>query len=412
VTLELKNPLTGQNVEHAKRQYKERSEREPLFKFKERALVHFAVDPDEAWMTTRLAGKATQFLPFNKGDCHGAGNPQPAEGKYKTSYLWEEVLARDSLMDILARFLHLQVEERQVATSKGVRTIRKESMIFPRYHQLGAVRRLVADARVKGSGHNYLIQHSAGSGKSNSIAWLAHRLASLHDAKDAKVFDTVVVITDRRVLDQQLQNTVYQFEHKQGVVQKIDEDTQQLAKALSGAVPIVISTIQKFPFISQAINTLGKKGEAVQISTAGRRFAVIVDEAHSSQSGETAAELRRILNKEGIEKAIAEQLLDLDDEPLSEEAKKALLAEMLKRPRQPNISFFAFTATPKFKTLAAFDEPGIDGNSPFHLYSMRQAIQEGFIMDVLAHYTTYKTYYPKTGSWVGSSAYGGTDFQL
>jgi type I restriction enzyme R subunit len=394
VTLELKNPLTGQNVEHAKRQYKERNEGEPLFRFKARALVHFAVDPDEAWMTTRLAGKDTLFLPFNKGDRHGAGNPEPPEGKYKTSYLWEEVLARDSLMDILARFLHLKVEERQVPTSKGgVRTIRKEAMIFPRYHQLDAVRRLVADARAKGSGHNYLVQHSAGSGKSNSIAWLAHRLASLHDAKDAKVFDTVVVITDRRVLDKQLQSTVYQFEHKQGVVQRIDENTQQLAKALGGGVPIVISTIQKFPFISQAINTLGKKGESVAISTVGRRFAVIVDEAHSSQSGETAAELRRILNKDGIETAIAEQLSDLEDEPLSEEAKKALLAEMLKRPRQPNISFFAFTATPKFKTLAAFNEPGPDGRPPFHLYSMRQAIEEGFILDVLANYTTYKTYY-------------------
>jgi type I restriction enzyme R subunit len=391
-TLELKNPLTGQSAEHAKRQYKERSEREPLFKFKERALVHFAVDPDEAWMATRLAGKETLFLPFNKGDHHGAGNPSAPEGKYKTSYLWEEVLARDSLMDILARFLHLQVEERQVATSKGVKTVRKEALIFPRYHQLDAVRRLVADARAQGSGHNYLVQHSAGSGKSNSIAWLAHRLASLH-ADDKKVFDTVVVITDRRVLDQQLQNTVYQFEHKQGVVQKIDEDTQQLAKALSGGVPIVISTIQKFPFIAQAINTLDKKGESVAISTAGRRFAVIVDEAHSSQSGETAAELRRILNKDGIETAIAEQILDLEDEPLSEEAKKALLAEMLKRPRQPNISFFAFTATPKFKTLAAFNEPGPDGRAPFHLYSMRQAVEEEFIMDVLANYTTYKTYY-------------------
>jgi type I restriction enzyme R subunit len=393
VTLELKNPLTGQSVEHAKRQYKERNEREPLFRFKERALVHFAVDPDEAWMATKLAGKETQFLPFNRGDRHGAGNPTAAEGKYKTSYIWDEVLTRDSLMDILARFLHLQVEERQVATAKGIKTNRKESIVFPRYHQLDAVRRLVADARTKGSGHNYLIQHSAGSGKSNSIAWLAHRLASLHDAKDAKVFDTVVVITDRRVLDQQLQNTVYQFEHKQGVVQKIDEDTQQLAKALSGDVPIVISTIQKFPFIAQAINTLEKKGEAAQISTAGRRFAVIVDEAHSSQSGEAASELRRILNKDGIETAIAEQLSDLEGEPLSEEAKKALLAEMLKRPRQPNISYFAFTATPKFKTLAAFNEPGAEGLPPFHLYSMRQAIEEGFIIDVLAHYTTYKTYY-------------------
>ena len=393
VTLELKNPLTNQTVEHAKRQYKNRSEREKLFAFKERALVHFAVDPDEAWMTTRLAGKDTVFLPFNKGDGHRKGNPPAPVGKYKTSYLWDEVLARDSLMDILARYIHLQVEERQVATTKGVKTSRKETMIFPRYHQLDVVRRLTSSAREPGSGRNYLIQHSAGSGKSNSIAWLAHRLSSLHDGKNQKIFDTVVVITDRRVLDQQLQNTIYQFDHKTGVVQKIDEDTQQLARALSSGVPIIISTIQKFPFIAQAINTLGKKGEAVQISTERKRFAVIVDEAHSSQSGETAAELRRILNKDGIESAIAEQMLDLDEEQLSEEAKKAVLAEMLKRPRQPNLSFFAFTATPKFKTLAAFDEPGPTGRPPFHLYSMRQAIEEEFILDVLANYTTYKTYF-------------------
>ncbi|MCZ7581810.1 MAG: DEAD/DEAH box helicase family protein [Fimbriimonadaceae bacterium] len=266
-------------------------------------------------------------------------------------------------------------------------------MIFPRYHQIDAVRRLVQDAKVKGSGHNYLIQHSAGSGKSNSIAWLAHRLASLHDDNDQKVFDTIVVITDRRVLDQQLQDTIYQFEHKQGVVQKIDENTQQLAKALSGGVPIVISTIQKFPFITQALETLAKKGESVEVSTEGKRFAVIVDEAHSSQSGETAMELRKILNKEGIEAAMAAQLLDLEEDDLSDEAKQELLREMLKRPSQPNISFFAFTATPKFKTLAVFNEPGADGRPPFHHYSMRQAIDEGFIMDVLAHYTAYKTYY-------------------
>jgi len=394
VTMELKNPMTGQTVEHAKRQYRfDRDPREPIFAFKQRALVHFAVDPDLVFMTTKLAGKETVFLPFNRGDNHAAGNPPARPGKYKTSYLWDEVLTRDSLMDILARFLHLQVEERQVVTEKGIKRHVKETMIFPRYHQIDAVRRLVQDAKVKGSGHNYLIQHSAGSGKSNSIAWLAHRLASLHDDNDQKVFDTIVVITDRRVLDQQLQDTIYQFEHKQGVVQKIDENTQQLAKALSGGVPIVISTIQKFPFITQALETLAKKGESVEVSTEGKRFAVIVDEAHSSQSGETAMELRKILNKEGIEAAMAAQLLDLEEDDLSDEAKQELLREMLKRPSQPNISFFAFTATPKFKTLAVFNEPGADGRPPFHHYSMRQAIDEGFIMDVLAHYTAYKTYY-------------------
>jgi len=266
-------------------------------------------------------------------------------------------------------------------------------MIFPRYHQLDVVRKLITSSQDKGSGHNYLVQHSAGSGKSNSIAWLAHRLSSLHNADDEKVFDTVVVITDRRVLDQQLQDTIYQFEHKQGVVQKIDENTQQLAKALSGGTPIVISTIQKFPFITQAMDTLAKKGEGIDLSTSGRKFAVIVDEAHSSQSGETAKELRKVLNRDGIEAAIAEEFLGTEDEDMSEDAKENLAREMKARPKQPNISFFAFTATPKYKTLKLFDEPGPSGEAPFHLYSMKQAIEENFIMDVLKYYTTYKSYF-------------------
>jgi type I restriction enzyme R subunit len=307
--------------------------------------------------------------------------------------LWEEVLRKDSLMDILARFMHLEIEEKQVVTDRGVKKHKKEMMIFPRYHQLDAVRSLILDAKNKGSGHNYLIQHSAGSGKSNSIAWLAHRLASLHDDLDQKIFDSVIVITDRRVLDQQLQNTIYQFEHKQGVVEKIEEDTKQLAKALSSGVPIIISTIQKFPFITQALETLEKKGEGINIDTKNRKFAVIVDEAHSSQSGETAMELKKVLNKDGIASTIAEQFLDEEEDNLSDEAKESLFKEMLKRPKQPNISFFAFTATPKFKTLAIFNEPGRNEEAPFHHYSMRQAIEEGFIKDVLANYTTYKTYY-------------------
>jgi type I restriction enzyme, R subunit len=393
VTAELKNPMTGQDAESAVRQYKQdRDPACPIFRFKERALVHFAVDPNVVRMTTRLSGKQTRFLPFDRGNAGGAGNAPAAPGKYRTSYLWDEVLQRDSLMDLLARLMHLESQTRQVPTAKGLRTETREALIFPRYHQLDVVRRLEAHARAHGAGRNYLIQHSAGSGKSNSIAWLAHRLASLHDAEDRKVFDAVVVVTDRRVLDQQLQNTIYQFEHKQGVVQKVDEDSQQLAKALATGVPIIISTIQKFPFIARAIETLAKKGEGVAIDTAGKKFAVIVDEAHSSQSGETATELRKILNASGIEAAIASQILDLDEDELSEEAKKKLLAEMLKRPRQANLSFFAFTATPKFKTLAWFDEPGSDGHPPFHLYSMRQAVEEGFILDVLRCYTTYKAY--------------------
>jgi type I restriction enzyme R subunit len=392
VTMELKNHLTGQTIDNAIHQYKhDRQPTDPIFKFKERALVHFAVDPDLASMTTRLTGDSTRFLPFNKGFNNGAGNP-PCEENYKTAYLWEEVLVKDSLLDILARFMHLQVIETKTATHKGIISTVKETMIFPRYHQLDAVRELVKNTKQNGAGHNYLIQHSAGSGKSNSIAWLAHRLSSLHNDNDEKVFDSVIVITDRRVLDQQLQNTIYQFEHKQGVVQKIDENTQQLAKALSGGVPVIISTIQKFPFIAQAIETLEKKGEQIQIDTDGKRFAVIVDEAHSSQSGETAMELRKVLNKEGIQAAIAEQMLEMEEDELSDEAKEAMLKEMLKRPQQKNISYFAFTATPKFKTLAVFNEPGRNGKSPFHDYSMKQAIQEGFIMDVLENYTTYKRY--------------------
>ena len=393
VTAELKNPLTGQRAAHAMRQYTEdRDGRDLLFAFKRRALVHFAVDPDEVWMTTQLKGRETGFLPFNRGNDHGAGNP-PVEGNWKTHYLWDEVLQADSLLEILQRFMHLEVTERQVRTDKGARTVRTETMIFPRYHQHDSVRTLVAHAKAHGSGRNYLIQHSAGSGKSNSIAWLAHRLSSLHDEHDGKVFHSVIVVTDRRVLDQQLQATIYQFEHKTGVVEKIDEDTKQLARALSQGTPIVITTIQKFPFISQALSTLEKKGSGVKIDTAGKRFAVIVDEAHSSQSGETATTLKGMLNKDGIEAAIAAQLSDEEDDDLSDDAKAAVLRDALQRARQPNLSFFAFTATPKFKTKALFDEPGPSGASPFHEYTMRQAIEEGFIMDVLQNYTTYKRFF-------------------
>lgn len=392
-TVELKNPLTGQHASDAIHQYQhDRDERDLLFAFKQRALVHFGVDPDEAWMSTRLKGAETVFLPFNRGDRHGAGNP-PVHGNWKTHYLWDEVLAADSLLDILQRFMHLEVKERQVKTDKGARTIRKETMIFPRYHQLDAVRRLVGHAQSHGSGHNYLIQHSAGSGKSNSIAWLAHRLASLHDARDAKIFHSVVVVTDRRVLDQQLQNTIYQFEHKTGVVEKIDEDTRQLVRALSDGTPIIISTIQKFPFIARALSRLERDGEAVMIDTAGKRFAVIVDEAHSSQSGETAMTLRGMLNRDGIESAIAAQLSDEEDDDLDQDTRAAILRDAQQRARQPNLSFFAFTATPKYKTKVLFDAPGPTGESPFHEYSMRQAIDEGFIMDVLANYTTYKRFF-------------------
>ena len=391
ITMELKNPLSGQTVENAKSQYKaDRDPKEKLFEFKKRALVHFAVDQDLVFMTTRLSGNKTFFLPFNLGCDGGAGNPPAPDGGYRTAYLWKKVLQSDSLLDILGRFMHLQIEDKKVVTDKGIKKIRKETMIFPRYHQLDAVRKLVKHSQESGAGKNYLVQHSAGSGKSNSIAWLAHRLSSLHNKDDEKIFDTVVVITDRRVLDQQLQDTIYQFEHKQGVVQKINEDTRQLVKALSTGTPIIISTVQKFPFVTETIEKLNKEeGEgSASLSTKGKRFAVIVDEAHSSQSGETAMEMKYVLNKDGIEEAAAEYVVenDEDDEDL-------VIRSMLKRGRQSNISFFAFTATPKYKTKHVFNEPGDSGEPPFHEYTMRQAIEERFILDVLKNYTTYETYF-------------------
>jgi type I restriction enzyme R subunit len=396
VTAELKNPLSGQTVEDAKRQYKkDRDQRELLFDFKKRTLVHFAVDQDQVAMTTRLSGDKTFFLPFNLGDHGHAGNPPAADGGYRTAYLWREVWQRDSLLDILGRFMHLQEEEKRILADEGIKKISKEAMIFPRYHQLDAVRRLVAHAQAHGPGRNYLVQHSAGSGKSNSIAWLAHRLSSLHDADDRKIFDSVVVVTDRRVLDQQLQNTIYQFDHKQGVVQKIDEDTRQLAQALAGGTPIIITTLQKFPFISETLEKLNKEHESgVTISTKDKRFAVIVDEAHSSQSGESAMELKGVLNASGVEEEAARYAVKhgLDEDEDADQL-AGVVKEMLKRGKQPNLSYFAFTATPKYKTKKVFDEPGSNGESPFHLYTMRQAIEEKFILDVLKNYISYEAYF-------------------
>lgn len=369
-TAELKNPFTGQTVEDAKTQYRERDPREPLFAFKRRALVHFAVDPDLVFMTTRLDGKKTIFLPFNKGRAGGKGNPDNAAG-WKTAYLWEEIWQRDSWLDILARFVQLEIrEERQ-----GDKLVKKESIIFPRYHQLDAVRKLQAAAVVNGPGKNYLVQHSAGSGKSNTIGWVAHRLSNLHNEHDKLVYDAVVVITDRKVLDKQLQDTIYQFEHQQGVVQQIDEDSAQLAAAINGGARIIITTLQKFSFV------LDKVKEAPR-----RNYAVIVDEAHSSQTGESAGHLRRALAGENEQ-----------EEGTGDEAEEEILRTIKARGPQKNLSFFAFTATPKHKTLEMFGQDGPDGRPvPFHLYSMRQAIEEGFILDVLKNYCTYQTYYRLT----------------
>jgi type I restriction enzyme R subunit len=381
-TAELKNPLTGQTITDAVRQYgNDRDPHEPIFEFKRRTLVHFAVDPDLAAMTTRLARTATHFLPFNQGHENRAGNPPNSNG-HRTAYLWQEVLARDSFLDLLARFVHVQVEDRR--TDEGKR-YRKETIIFPRYHQLRAVRHLVDAARTEGPGHNYLIEHSAGSGKSNTIGWLAHRLASLHDAKNQRVFDSVIVITDRLVLDQQLQDTIYQFEHRQGVVQKIDESSRQLAEALESGVPIIISTLQKFPFVSRQLLKLAEqRGEVGTGVLPTRRCAVIIDEAHSSQSGETSTDLKEVLGGEQL-RAEAKRRAAEDGAADMEEVYRS----MAKRGRQANLSMFAFTATPKHKTLAVF---GRDGE-PSHRYTMRQAIDEGFILDVLKNYTTYTTYY-------------------
>lgn len=399
VTIELKNEMSASNwcVEDAKSQYKyERNAKGKLFDFKKRTLVHFAVDTEEVFMTTKLDGDSTYFLPFNLGNNGGKGNPL-IEGNLRTAYLWEEVLTRDSLMDIIRRFLHLSIEEKKIKTASGTgfHYVTKETMIFPRYHQLDVVRKLTKHSVDNGAGHNYLVQHSAGSGKSNSIAWLAHHLASMHDKNNEKVFNSIIVVTDRLVLDRQLQDTITQFEHKDGVIERIDKDSHQLAKAIASNVPIIITTIQKFPYVMKAIQTQRKKGTNIDLTTKDKRFALIVDEAHSSQSGETATELRKVLNQDGIASAVVAEFLDMDndDDLLSDNAKRNLFLEKHKRQRQPNLSFFAFTATPKWKTLALFDTPNDQGNVPFHTYTMKQAIEEGFILDVLANYATWEQYF-------------------
>jgi type I restriction enzyme R subunit len=373
-TAELKNGLTGQGVDEAKEQY--RTDRDPSnVTLGRRAIVHFAVDTEQVAMTTRLAGQETRFLPFNRGHEEGAGNPPEVDG-HRTSYLWREVWQRDNWLDLLQRFVHVE------KAPKGSR--KAPTLIFPRYHQWDAVRKLAAAAKGDGAGRDYLVQHSAGSGKSNTIAWLAHRLSTLHDEDDDIIFDKVVVITDRQVLDKQLQETIYQFEHAHGVVEKVDKDSKQLAAALSGArARIVITTLQKFPVVlEQGVNL------------PDRRYAVIVDEAHSSQTGESAKDLKAVLGapeKEQLETAEKAEAGGEAPDPTAE----ALEAGARARGKQQNISFFAFTATPKGRTLEQFGRlnPETNKREAFHTYSMRQAIEEGFILDVLANYVTYKTYW-------------------
>jgi len=380
-TAELKTHLTHQTVEHAMAQYRtDRDPRDTLLG--RRAIVHFAVDPGLVMMTTKLEKAATRFLPFNRGShpgatACGAGNAPNPDG-YATSYLWEQVWERQAWLDILNRFVHV---EQTSPGKKSKAALRDAELIFPRFHQWDAVRRIEAHAREHGSGRNYLVQHSAGSGKSNTIAWLAHRLASLHDAGDAKVFDKVVVVTDRKVLDRQLQDTIYQFEHAHGVVRKVEESSKELAEALrSTEAKIVITTLQKFPFVVEEVAGLPE-----------RRYAVVVDEAHSSQTGETAQEMKRALA--GVQASVPEGE-EGEIEP-QDAVDAAVEASAKARGPHANLSMFAFTATPKAKTLELFGAPpDQDGrHRPFHLYSMRQAIEEGFIIDVLERYITYDTYF-------------------
>jgi type I restriction enzyme, R subunit len=400
-TAELKTDMT-QSVRDAIKQYKtdrlprdpKTKELEPLLQFKTRALVHFAVSSDLVYMTTKLAGDETFFLPFNIGKpdgvdvfSAGAGNPPAPAGKgYPTYYLWDFVWQRDTWLEILGEFMHLEVKDVEVKGKK----VTKETVVFPRFHQLVVVKELLTHAKVEGPGKNYLIQHSAGSGKSNSIAWTGHRLSNLHTDAGHKVFDTVIVITDRRVLDKQLQDTISQFEHKKGVVQVISENSAQLAKALNEGVPIVVTTLQKFGFILDTIGDIGK-----------RNYALIVDEAHSSQSGSAAGKLKAALTKGAQKKLIAEvdgdmvemdADVEIDPEDLTSE--DVINGVVASRQRPANVSYFAFTATPKNKTLELFGRPDETGRPvPFHVYSMRQAIEEEFILDVLKHYTSYAAYY-------------------
>ena len=392
-TLELKSEFK-QAVQNAITQYKKTrlpkdpatNKPEPLLTFKRGALVHFAVSQYDVFMATKLDGDKTFFLPFNKGTQDGgAGNNIPEdENEYATGYLWNEVLRPENLLKILGSFVHLQIEEKEDGNGlKG----KKETLIFPRYHQWDVVNKLISAATTEGTGHKYLIQHSAGSGKSNSIAWTAHQLSRLYDDKGEKQFHSVIVVTDRTVLDDQLQDTIYQFEHQDGVVGCINNKegdgskSEKLAAALENSQPIIIVTIQTFPFVLKAI----ENSTALKL----RKYAVIADEAHSSQSGSTARKLKEVLMTEATD----------DDTPISSE--DMVTATVAARKGNNNLNYYAFTATPKAKTLELFgrrpnpSEPASKTNKPeaFHVYSMRQAIEEGFILDVLTNYTNYKVAY-------------------
>lgn len=386
VALELKNQFKGQSVDHAKKQFMfDRDEKELVFQFNHRFLVYFAVDLHEVWMTTKLAGSKTYFLPFNQGsngagNVGGAGNPDNNED-YITAYLWKTVLQKDALLEILQNFINLEIKTEK---DKNGKQVERKTLIFPRYHQLDVVRKLIADTGEKGSGQHYLIQHSAGSGKSNSIAWLAYHLQKIHTTQNEPLFDSIIIVTDRTILDRQLQKTITSFDAKTGLVETIGDNktSKNLLEAINDGRQIIITTLQKFPIIYQEVN-----------STKGKRFAVIVDEAHSSQTGTAAQKLKQALADKT--EALKEwEEFDEEEAKLARDKEDQLNSILLSQGRHENISFYAFTATPKIKTMEMFGTRREDGKFlPFHVYSMRQAIEEGFILDVLKNYMTYHTAY-------------------
>ena len=389
ITFELKNELTKQTVKDAIKQYKtNRDPREELFRLG-RCMVHFAVDSEQIWMATHLKGENTYFLPFNKGYNNGAGNPTNPFG-IKTDYLWKDILTKDRLTNIIQNYVQLFEEETEKILPDGkVKKEKVKKLIFPRYHQIDAVDKLLTNAKENGAGKRYLIQHSAGSGKSNSISWLAHQLVGLYDNENTDtIFDTVIVVTDRKILDAQIRNNIKQFEQVKGVVEAITEGSKQLKTALEEGKKIIITTIQKFPYI---VNEIGE--------LPGNRFAIIIDEAHSSQSGNTAGKLNETLAKD-FEKVEVDddEFVFVDKDQYDELTSEDLVVDIVKgRKMLTNASYFAFTATPKNKTLELFGEKYIDNGKEkfraFHLYSMKQAIEENFILDVLQNYTTYQSYF-------------------
>ena len=372
MAFELKCNAAGQSYQDAIYQFRtDRNPKTRLFRFKAGTLVNFAMDLEEVYMTTKLDGQATFFLPFNMGNGHGvtagAGNPV-FKDKYSVSYMWEDILTKDTILDLISKFIFVEVKEKVDEETGKVK--RSENLIFPRYHQLDVIRKILADVRENGTAQNYLIQHSAGSGKTNSIAWLAHRLTSLHDANNKIIFDNVVIVTDRVVVDRQLQKAIMGMEHKAGLIRVMDDKcvSADLAIALNGNTKIIATTIQKFPYIVDSVANLKNK-----------RFAVIIDEAHSSTAGKDMAAITMTLGSGEDTEADVEDMIS---------------SEIKRNGKQANVSMFAFTATPKPTTIQLFGHQNTKGQKEaFHVYSMKQAIEEGFILDVLQNYTEYSTFY-------------------